>query len=660
MRNTLPKWLLPMMLLGANVNAQATANTDVSVDDFAKHSMFNNVIISPTGEYLAATYPYEEHKRLAIIDNKTQKIMCNFVFKSDESVMNFWWANPERVLMTISKQSGQYAAPFWTGELFAGNADCSDRIQLFGYRNQDSAAANIESLLYDDPNNILISSNLEKKQFSNLYTLDVYTGKRKLVEKADHENASIILDNQDVWRAAQSYKTQRDGLLAAEASGEMVTYLRDAKGSPWKALSLVDMTRQSAQGSSSIIGFSADNQYMFTSDNTEASTNGIYRIKLADGSRELMYRNETVDAFPFINTYYGKDGKRIREPIGATVYDGIPKVIFFDENSAFAKDYRALEQAFPGNMIRITSRTKDNNQWLISTSSDVNPGKFYLFDKEKGKVSFLSASRPWIDESKMAKMQPISFIARDGVTMHGYLTLPQGSDGKNIPLIIHPHGGPHGPRDYWGFNDEVQFYANQGYGVLQINFRGSGGYGREFEDSGYGQWGGAMQDDLTDGTLWAIEQGYADKDKICISGASYGGYAALMGVVKEPDLYQCAIGYVGVYDLPLMFDKGNVAERLGWGKRYMEQAFGGTEAEMKRHSPAHNADKIKAGVMIVHGGRDEQAHYENAYVMRDALQKVGKDPVWVWKETEGHGFYDEENRKDLYIQMQKFLGQYLN
>ncbi|MGL4474004.1 MAG: alpha/beta hydrolase family protein [Shewanella sp.] len=660
MLKKMPSWLLSLTLLGAPISVYAASDSGVSIDDFAKHSMFSNVKISPSGEFLAATYPYKEHKRLAIINNANQKIICNFVFKSDESVMEFWWANPERILMTISKQSGQYASPFWTGELFAGNADCSERIQLFGARNNDGAAANIESLLSDDPKHILISSNLDKKQYSNLYKLNIYNGKRSLVEKAEHENAAITLDNKDVWRASQSSKTERKGLQSAEASGEMITYLRADTASPWQAVSIVDMTRQSAKGATSIIGFSADNQYMFTSDNTEASTDGIYRIKLADGKRELMYRHDTVDAFPFINTYYSDEGKRIREPIGAVVYDGIPKVIFFDENSAFAKDYRALEQAFAGNFIKITSTTSDNQKWLISASSDVNPGKFYLFDKANNKVSFLSASRPWIDEAKMANMQPISFKTRDGIELHGYLTTPKGSDGKNMPLIVHPHGGPHGPRDYWGFNDEVQFYASQGYSVLQINFRGSGGYGREFEDSGYGQWGGAMQDDLTDGTLWAITQGYANKDKICISGASYGGYASLMGVVKEPDLYKCAIGYVGVYDLPLMFEKGNVAERLGWGKRYMEQAFGGSESEMKRHSPAHNADKIKAGVMIVHGGRDEQAHYENAYVMRDALKKVGKEPVWVWKETEGHGFYDEDNRKDLYIQMQSFLGKYLN
>ncbi|MCL1134906.1 alpha/beta hydrolase family protein [Shewanella hafniensis] len=646
------------LILGSGLNASAATNAH----DLAKHSMFNAIKISPKGDFLAATYPYKNHKRLAIINKSNQKVVCNFFFGEEESVMEFWWANEERVVMTISTQSGQYATPFLTGELFSGNADCSSKIQLFGVRNKDYSGAQVESLLMDERNNILISSNLEKKQYSNLYKVNIYTGKRQLIEKAKFENASIFLDNNDQWRVSQSMKTERKGLLKSEGAGEIITYIRESNvdQNAWKALSLSNMVRTSSTGSSNVIGFSADNQFIFTSDNIEKSTLGIYRIKLSTGERELMYRNDIVDAQPFINVYTSETGKRIKEVVGAIIHNGRPEVIFFDENSELAKEYRGLQRAFPNDYLHITSKTADNKSWVIESYSDVNPGKFYLYDRETKKVSFLTASRPWIDEQKMSHKTPINFVTRDGLTIHGYLTIPLGAKAENLPLIIHPHGGPHGPRDYWFFDDEVQVYASAGYSVLQVNFRGSGGYGREFEDSGYGQWGGAMQDDLTDATLWAIKEGFANKDKICISGSSYGGYAALMGVVKEPELYKCAIGYVGVYDLPLMFNKGNVAERLGWGKRYMEQAFGGSEETMKKHSPAYNASKIKAGVFIVHGGRDEQAHYENAHVMRDALVKTGNEPKWLWKKTEGHGFYNEENRKELYTEMLDFLKKYLN
>ncbi|WP_372872082.1 alpha/beta hydrolase family protein [Shewanella sp.] len=639
-------------------NGSVQANDQI--EGFAKHAMFSAVKTSPKGDFLAATYPFEDHKRLAIIDTKTKKITCQFFFRSDESVASFWWANDERVVMTISKQFGQYSQPFGTGELFAGNADCSKREQIFGARNNDRGAASIEDLMLSDPENILISSALEKGSYSNLYKLNIYSGRKVLVEKASHENASIVLDNDNVWRVSQSYKTERKGLLKAEASGEKVTYYRDSPNSEWKEISIVDMSRESAKGSVSIVGFNATNDKMYLLSNVEHSQTGLYEFDIATGKQKLLYKNDVVDAQPFYHRYTDKKGNVISEVVGALFHEGKPKVAFFDENSAFAKEFRSLEASFPQDAVFITSATADNNTWILYTASDVNPGEFYSYDRLNKKIAYVASSKPWIDKSVMSHKEPVMFTARDGLNVHGYLTIPKGKEAKNLPLIIHPHGGPHGPRDYWFYDDEVQVYASAGYAVLQVDFRGSGGYGREFEDMGFGQWGREMQDDLTDATLWAIDKGIANKDKICISGASYGGYASLMAVVKEPDLYQCAIGYVGVYDLPLMFEKGNVAERLGWGKRYMEQAFGGSEAEMKKASPAHNADKIKAGVFLVHGGRDEQAHYENAIVMRSALQKAGKEPKWMWKETEAHGFYDEGNRKELFNEMLSFLKQYLD
>ncbi|QYK03706.1 alpha/beta hydrolase family protein [Shewanella zhangzhouensis] len=636
------------------------SNPAISVEGFAKHAMFSAIKTSPKGDYLAATYPYEDHKRLAIIDTKTKKITCQFFFRSDESVASFWWANDERVVMSISKQLGQYSQPFGTGELFAGNADCSKREQLFGARNNDMGAAQVEDLLLTDRDNILISSALEKRSYSNLYKLNIYTGKKVLVERATHENASIVLDNNKQWRVSQSYKTERQGLLKSEASGEMVTYYRQTPDSEWKEISIVDMSRESAQGTTAIVGFNATSDKMYLLSNVEQSQKGLYEYDLATGTQKLVYKNDVVDAQPFFNRYFDANGNQISEVVGALVHEGKPKVVFFDEDSAFAKEFRALEASFPQDAVFITSSTADNNTWILTTASDVNPGEFYSYDRVNKKIAYVASSKPWIDKAKMSHKEPVSFKARDGLTIHGYLTVPRGKDAKELPLIVHPHGGPHGPRDYWFYDDEVQVYASAGYAVLQVDFRGSGGYGREFEDSGFGQWGKEMQDDLTDATLWAIDKGIANKDKICISGASYGGYASLMAVVKEPDLYKCAIGYVGVYDLPLMFEKGNVAERLGWGKRYMEQAFGGSEEEMKKASPAYNADKIKAGVFLVHGGRDEQAHYDNAIVMRKALQKVGKEPKWLWKETEAHGFYDEDNREELFNDMLSFLKQYLN
>ncbi|MCJ8270060.1 MAG: prolyl oligopeptidase family serine peptidase, partial [Psychrosphaera sp.] len=276
----------------------------------------------------------------------------------------------------------------------------------------------------------------------------------------------------------------------------------------------------------------------------------------------------------------------------------------------------------------------------------------------KTKLRLLAAKKQKIKRNRFSKMTPITFNARDGLELHGYLSQPVGSKG-NDPMVVMVHGGPFGPRDDWGWNREVQLLTGNGYAVLQINFRGSGGYGEEFEESGHLQWGKAMQDDLTDGTLWAVKQGYANKDKLCIYGASYGGYAAMMGVVKEPDLYKCAIGFVGLYDLNMWYDVGDVKDRAE-GLHYIETAVGIKDSpDMAKYSPARHVDKIKAGIFLVHGKQDYRVPIEHFEVMTEALDKIGNPYEKMVALGEGHGFAETENQLKLYNQMLTFLAKYL-
>jgi dipeptidyl aminopeptidase/acylaminoacyl peptidase len=252
----------------------------------------------------------------------------------------------------------------------------------------------------------------------------------------------------------------------------------------------------------------------------------------------------------------------------------------------------------------------------------------------------------------LSEMRPISLKARDGMPLEGFLTIPRGSNGKNLPMIVNPHGGPFGPYDAWGYNGEVQLLASRGYAVLQLNYRGSGNYGRAFEHAGYKQWGGTMQDDLTDATRWAIQQGIADAHRICIYGASYGGYAALEGVAKEPSLYRCAIGYVGVYDMPTMFHAGDIQYSKS-GENFLKETLG--EDNLDVISPTHLADRITVPVMMVAGREDVRAPPKHTEMMRDALQKAGKQVDTKIYAGEGHGFYTIEDRTDLYTRMLAFL-----
>src|SRR5690606_3517088 len=243
--------------------------------------------------------------------------------------------------------------------------------------------------------------------------------------------------------------------------------------------------------------------------------------------------------------------------------------------------------------------------------------------------------------------------------VHGYVTIPRGSEGKNLPMILHPHGGPHGPRDTWAFNPEVQFLANRGYAVLQVNFRGSGGYGNAFERMGYRNWGTTMIDDMTDAVEWAIGEGIADRNRICTYGASYGGYAALQSVVREPERYRCTIGYVGVYSLPLMTRDGDIP-RTESGRAYLARVLPESVGEQQAQSAAFNVDRINVPVMLVHGERDERVPMSQYRALKSALVDAGKPPeVEILAPKEGHGFQELGNNVRLYNAMEAFLGKHI-
>jgi dipeptidyl aminopeptidase/acylaminoacyl peptidase len=266
---------------------------------------------------------------------------------------------------------------------------------------------------------------------------------------------------------------------------------------------------------------------------------------------------------------------------------------------------------------------------------------------------------PWLEESRMAKMEPIQYESRDGLQIRGYLTLPRGVDAKKLPLIVNPHGGPWA-RDSWGFNPEIQFLASRGYAVLQMNFRGSTGFGRKFMEASFGQWGLTMQDDVSDGVAWAVDQGIADPERVAIYGGSYGGYATLAGLTKTPELYACGISYVGVSNLFTWIE----AIPPYW-KPYLEMMYemvGHPERDAERFretSPLFQADRIAAPLFVAQGANDPRVRKEESDQIVEALGKRGIQVEYMVKDNEGHGFQNEENRFDFYRTMERFLDRHL-
>ena len=292
---------------------------------------------------------------------------------------------------------------------------------------------------------------------------------------------------------------------------------------------------------------------------------------------------------------------------------------------------------------------------MLHVSSEVNPGEYYLYNNKTKGASFLWANRSWLDPRNLAATEHFTFNTADDLKIHAYVTMPTNlEEGSQAPFVTMIHGGPHGFRDYADFDSEVQLLANRGYAVVQVNFRGSGGYGQDFMQAGYLEWGGAMINDILEGTKVAIEKFSLDATKGCVYGASYGGYAAMMASIRAPEMFRCVIGYVGVYDLNYMFSESDTAEAFG-GKAYLERVVGKDKAVLDANSPVNHADKIKAKVMIIHGEKDARVPVINAEAMVKKLTDAGNKPQYLNFSKSGHGVYDEEGRKTLYEALLDFL-----
>ncbi|NQZ10592.1 MAG: S9 family peptidase, partial [Algicola sp.] len=465
-----------------------------------------------------------------------------------------------------------------------------------------------------------------------LRKMNIYNGRITPGERSSIRRATFVVDRKGTpiiqW--------------GADEEGENIVTYRDKDGQ-WESLPNAKDYQNAWQ---------SDEQHVILKRD---AGNNVYELVDFDAITHkitVLATSANADMSPILD----KDEKIIGY---RTEKDGKPVEIYFDEQSEEAQFRRLIERTFKTAKTSVYSSNKDGSRRMISVWSDQEPGKHYLYDaNSKTKLRLLAASKQKIKRNRFAKMKPIKFTARDGLELHGYISQPVGSTG-NDPMVLRVHGGPFGPRDNWGWNREVQLLTSNGYAVLQVNFRGSGGYGEQFEESGHLQWGKAMQDDLTDGVAWAVKNGYANKDKLCIYGGSYGGYAALMGVVKNPDLYKCAIGYIGVYDLNIMAEVGDIPETKE-GIHFVETTIGKKDApDTIKNSPSRNASKIKAGIFLVHGKQDNRAPMEHYEAMSEALDKIGKPYEKMIADGEGHGFSENENQYKLYGKMLTFLAKYL-
>lgn len=649
-----PRFLAIAVLFAATMAAMpATAGEPLPIRDFIHHPEYSGAKISPDGRFLALTMQQEAQKVLTVLTLQDMKVIRITRLTGGESVGDFYWVGSDRLMYTSTKNFGSLAAPFGTGAWYAMDADGGHPRTLVSYSSDANTGRNrmvhfgeVYRMLDPDPaaEGSAIMQIVDGSQGgrNQVVSLDTLTGRRKELARAPRDNCAMILDEKRQPRYANC-SDDKDDAGNYEQHSEL--YRRGDDGN-WTLLGKRDDRRQV-----SVIGTAADGRiYALASDSGKPEEFGL--LDPATDSFRSLYADPVASPSEFV---VASDASTVLAVVTAA---GGPHVEMVEANNPDAAIYASLSKAFPGELVDLTSATLDGKQVVVSVRSDTDPGQLYLFDRDSGSVRFLMKGQAQLDPARMAKVVPFSFKARDGLMLYGYMTMPRGG-GKGLPTIINPHGGPIGIRDDWGFNGEAQLLASRGYLVVQLNYRGSGGYGQAFEDRGHGEWGAKMQDDLTDATHWVADQGYADPSRICIYGGSYGGYASLMAVAKEPDLYKCAVGYAGIYDLEMMYRKGDISERES-GKRYLRRTIGTDETQLHARSPALLAERIKVPVFLAAGLKDVRAPPEQTAAMRDALKAAGHPAEEVILEPdEMHGFYAEDAQFNLYTKMLGFFDKYI-
>ncbi|GAB2654574.1 S9 family peptidase [Arenimonas aestuarii] len=595
------------------------------VGDFFKDPEFTSVSLSPSGKYITVSVPQGDRTVLAAFEVDGMKLVGKWDYGEKKHIDRVSWVSDERFFLYVSRKVGRFDARVGNPDVYASNVDGTKRIDI-----PNGGTYTIVDKVWEDPSNVLVVRSVDSAFLSKL---NVNTGRITTVASAPLRMGTFILDHEGEVRYA----------VGQDEEGIRVTLRRKDDG--WEVRNragLGDPIRRP-------LGFNAENTAVVFAKSDKGEPTRLVLADPSGGEETLLSSNPNVDPNGVLPS------SDERDILAVSYLDGLPGYNFINPEHPESKTYAGLINAFPQHAVRFDGISRDGRLVLFRTYSDVDPGAYYLFDRQTGRAQFLLASRDWIDPEQMSPMDPIVVTARDGRKLHGYLTIPVNSDGRDLPLILHPHGGPHGPRDEWGFNPEVQFLANRGYAVLQINFRGSGGYGDEFQGAGYRNWGTTMIDDMTDAVNWVVGQGIADKNRMCTYGASYGGYAALQSVVREPDMYKCAIGYVGLYSMSLWMKDSDVAESE-YGRNYQRDVFPETESGRALQSPAFNVDRIKAAVMLVHGAKDPRVPISQYDFLLDRLEKAGKPPeVRIVEDKEGHGFYDYDNQVELYTAMEAFL-----
>lgn len=626
----------------------APVSAKVPVEAFASQRTFDNPRISSNGTYVAvsADLGNDEHGimvyRLSDMSNTAFLKLPKYQLASE-----IHWVSDDRLVYVKGGKWGAREEPFSFGEIIGMDYDGKHHDYIFGYKESTlgvgvPAGFGVFAGLPREPNGKFYMSRASPESSlpsTQIYEVDAShrSGKSRLVADIGERNLAFVLDSAGVPRFAYGVGKDEEQLL----------FSADASGKNWRRIDTA-----TAGGVFRPVAITADGNHVIGYHSVDNGPAALVKADMSLGNRQTLL----ADGFNSVDDLVW-DSKR--QPLAVEIKGALPRVGYLDANNPDAKLHAELRKGFPGQNVKFVDHSADGNVSLAYVYGDRNPGEWAVMDRRKDQLSRLLPRNEAIDPAQMGVRHYIRFKASDGLELDGYVTLPAGTtEPSKLPMVLLPHGGPHGVSDSWSFDTDAQFLASRGYMVLQVNYRGSGDRGYAFREAGYRKWGTRIQDDLIDGMHWAVEKGYADPQRICVYGASFGGYSAMMLAAKAPELVKCAAGLSGLYDLRSMANKSDVS-RSYLGRAEIERFVGRDDAALLADSPLSLADRIKAPVFLAHGGQDERTPIAQAEAMRKALEKAGNPPLWMSVSKEGHGFYNKENVVAFYTQLEQFLDQHI-
>lgn len=604
-------------------------NKLIPLEDFFRNSERTAFQLSPDGRFISWLAPHAGRLNVFVRPVDAEEAEARrLTDETARSVAGYMWADNDRLL-------------------FMKDAGGDENFQLWGVRPDGSdlkaytAFPGVRTSLIDDleeqPGFVMIGMNRRNPEAFDPYRLNLDTGELALLAENPGNYQGWMTDHQGRLRAA---------VAIVDGVNTQLLY-RDTENEDFRPV-LTTNFREVV----SFMDFTPDDREVYAATNRGRDKTALVRMNPATCEElEVLYEDGKYD---ISSISYSRKRKKLLSVYCMGHKD--PVRHYFDEEERQLR--QRFRELFPGRRFGVADTDKEEENYLIYVGGDRTRGAYYLYNKERDTARHIADLAPWLREEEMNEMLPVTYTTRDGLPVEAYLTLPAHltlGEARGLPVVVNPHGGPWS-RDSWGYSSVVQFLANRGYAVFQMNFRGSTGYGRRFLEAGYKQWGLKMQDDITDGVEWLIGQGVADPERVAIFGGSYGGYAVLAGLAFTPQLYACGVDYVGVSNLltfmqtippywrPLL---DMMHEQVGDPEKDREQ--------LAATSPALHADRITAPLFIAQGANDPRVNKAESDQMVEALRRRGVTVEYMVKENEGHGFQNEENRIDFYRAMERFL-----